>query len=77
MNVLEAYGYSAKQFGGEIVTDCPTLLAVPAIQKRVGLADIGRVDLGRRRARPDPRMSVARPLAERAGARRSGAFQSA
>jgi hypothetical protein len=45
MNVLEAYGYSAKQFGRDVVTDCPTLLAVPAIQKRVGFAEIERLDL--------------------------------
>jgi hypothetical protein len=45
VNALEAYGYSAKQLGQEVVTDCPTLLAVLAIQKRVGFADIDRVDL--------------------------------
>jgi len=44
-NVLEAYGYSAKQLGRDVVTDCPTLLAVPAIQKRVGFAEIERLDL--------------------------------
>jgi hypothetical protein len=45
VNALEAYGYSAKQFGREVVTDCPTLLAVLAIQKRVGFAEIEHVDL--------------------------------
>ena len=45
VNALEAYGYSAKQVGQEVVTDCPTLLAVLAIQKRVGFAEIERVDL--------------------------------
>ncbi|HET6146998.1 MAG TPA: hypothetical protein VFH68_05660 [Polyangia bacterium] len=45
VNVLEAYGYSAKQLGREVVTDCPTLLALPALQKRVGLAEIERLDL--------------------------------
>jgi len=45
VNVLEAYGYSAKQFGRDVVTDCPTLLALPAIQKRVGFAEIERLDL--------------------------------
>ena len=44
-NVLEAYGYSTQQFGRDVVTDCPTLLAVPAIQKRVGFAEIERLDL--------------------------------
>lgn len=45
VNVLEAYGYSAKQFGRDVVTDCPTLLALPAIQKRIGFAEIERLDL--------------------------------
>jgi len=45
VNVLEAYGYSARQLGREVVTDCPTLLAIPAIQKRVGLAEIERLEL--------------------------------
>jgi hypothetical protein len=45
VNVFEAYGYSARQVGSDVVTDCPALLAVPAIQKRVGLAEIERFDL--------------------------------
>ena len=45
VNVLEAYGYSAKQAGRDVFTDCPPLLAVPAIQKRVGLAEIERLEL--------------------------------
>jgi hypothetical protein len=45
VNVLEAYGYSAKQFDCDVVTDCPTLLAIPAIQKRIGFAEIERLDL--------------------------------
>jgi hypothetical protein len=45
VNVLEAYGYSAKQLGRDVVTDCPTLLAVPVIQKRVGFAEIEHLDL--------------------------------
>ncbi len=45
VDVLEAYGYSAKQFGREVVTDCPTLLAVPVIHRRVGFTDIERLDL--------------------------------
>jgi hypothetical protein len=44
-SVLEAYGYSASLEGAQVVTDCPTLLAVPAIQKRVGLAEIEQLDL--------------------------------
>lgn len=45
VGVLEAYGYSATQFGREVVTDCPTLLAVPTIQRKVGFADIERLEL--------------------------------
>ena len=45
VNVLEEYGYSAEQSGPEVVTDCPTLLAVPAIGKRVGFAEVERLDL--------------------------------
>jgi hypothetical protein len=45
VTVLEAYGYSAKQFGRDVVTTCPTLLALPAIQKRVGLGEIEHLDL--------------------------------
>jgi hypothetical protein len=44
VHVLEAYGYSAERSGRDVVTDCPTLLAVPAIEKRVGLAEIERLD---------------------------------
>jgi len=45
MNALEAYGYRAEQSGRDVVTDCPTLLAIPVIQKRVGFAAIERLDL--------------------------------
>jgi len=45
-DVFEAYGYPAEQFGCEVVTDCPTLLALPALEKRVGLAAVERLDLG-------------------------------
>jgi len=45
VSVLEDYGYAARQFGCDVVTDCPTLLAIPAIQKRVGFAEIERLDL--------------------------------
>jgi hypothetical protein len=45
VNVLEAFGYSTKQFGRDVVTNCPTLLAVPAIEKRIGFADIDRLDV--------------------------------
>jgi hypothetical protein len=46
--VLESYGYSATQVGRDVLTDCPTLLAVPVIQRQVGLAAIDRLDLTKR-----------------------------
>jgi hypothetical protein len=53
VNVLEAYGYSARQIGRDVVTDCPTLLAIPAIQKRVGFAAIERLDLNGGKISPE------------------------
>jgi hypothetical protein len=45
VTVLEAYGYWAKQIDRDVITDCPTLLAVPTIQKRLGLAEVEHLDL--------------------------------
>ena len=45
--VLASYGYSATQVGRDVLTDCPTLLAVPAIERQVGLAAIDRLDLAK------------------------------
>ena len=67
VNVLEAYGYSEKQFGCDVVTDCPTLLAIPAIQKRIGFAEIERLDLSGGKLAPEltaeffPATTAARP----------------
>ena len=52
--VLESYGYSAKQVGRDVLTDCPTLLALPAIERQVGLAAIDRLDLMRSAAGSEP-----------------------
>jgi len=35
--ILEQYGFSANQSGKEVVTNCPTLLAAPAIERSIGL----------------------------------------
>jgi hypothetical protein len=40
------------------LTDCPTLLALPAIERRVGLAAIDRLDLMKSAAEPS---EVGRP----------------
>ena len=52
--VLESYGYSAKQVGRDVLTDCPTLLALPAIERQVGLAAIDRLDLMKGAAGAEP-----------------------
>ena len=36
-SILEQYGFSANQSGKEVVTNCPTLLAAPAIERSIGL----------------------------------------
>ena len=43
--VFESYGYEATQTGQEVWTDCPTLLAVPAVERRIGLKAIDRLEL--------------------------------
>jgi hypothetical protein len=52
VNALEVYGYWARQQGPDVVTDCPTLLALPTIQKRVGLSEVERVELAVATDRP-------------------------
>ena len=37
VSILEQYGFSANQSGKEVVTNCPTLLAAPAIERSIGL----------------------------------------
>jgi hypothetical protein len=43
--ILEQYGFSVRQTGREVVTDCPTLLAAPAIERSIGLELVERIDL--------------------------------
>ncbi len=43
--VFEDYGYSAVQIGSDVITDCPILLGVPVVDKRVGLSEVERLDL--------------------------------
>jgi len=50
--VFESYGYRATQMGQDIWTDCPTLLAVPAVERRIGLKAIDRLDLSTAAAWP-------------------------
>jgi hypothetical protein len=43
--ILEQYGFSASQTGNDVVTDCPTLLAAPAIERAIGLELVERIHL--------------------------------
>lgn len=43
--VLEQYGYQASPVGASIDTECPPLLAVPALSKAVGLHRIETVHI--------------------------------
>ena len=43
--VFESHGYRATQTGQDVWTDCPTLLAVPTVERRIGLKAIDRLDL--------------------------------
>ena len=45
VEAFAAYGSSAERSGRDVVTDCPPLLAIPAIQEEVGFAAIERLDL--------------------------------
>jgi hypothetical protein len=44
-NILQQYGFVAEQVGRVVVTDCPTLLAAPAIERSIGLELVDRIDL--------------------------------
>jgi hypothetical protein len=46
--ILEQYGYRAEQVGKEVLTDCPALLAAPAIERTIGLELVERIEVGRR-----------------------------
>jgi hypothetical protein len=43
--VFERYGYRATRRGATVTTDCPTLLAVPVVERAVGLARVEQLDL--------------------------------
>ncbi|HEX3902670.1 MAG TPA: hypothetical protein VH853_07450 [Polyangia bacterium] len=48
--IFEQYGFSAKQIDTEVLTDCPTLLAAPAIERSIGLELVERIDVSSRAA---------------------------
>jgi hypothetical protein len=50
--ILEQYGYRVEQQGREVVTDCPTLLAAPALERSIGLELVERIEVGSGRRGP-------------------------
>ena len=44
-NVFERYGYRASRSGTVLVTDCPSLLAVPVVHREVGFDRVQEVDI--------------------------------
>jgi hypothetical protein len=44
-DVFERYGYRASRNGTLVVTNCPTLLAVPVVDRAVGLDRVLQLDL--------------------------------
>lgn len=46
--IFEQYGFAATQTDREVFTDCPTLLAAPAIERSIGLELVERIDLSAR-----------------------------
>jgi hypothetical protein len=46
--IFEQYGFAAKQSGADVTTDCPTLLAAPAIERAIGFELVVRIDLSNR-----------------------------
>jgi hypothetical protein len=43
--ILQQYGFSAEQDDRSVTTDCPTLLAAPAIERSIGLELVEHIDL--------------------------------
>jgi hypothetical protein len=46
--IFEQYGFTANQTDTEVFTDCPTLLAAPAIERSIGLELVERIDVSPR-----------------------------
>ncbi|HLK90342.1 MAG TPA: hypothetical protein VKZ18_10635 [Polyangia bacterium] len=47
-SIFEQYGFTANQVDTEVLTDCPTLLAAPAIERSIGLELVERIDVSAR-----------------------------
>jgi len=51
VSILEQYGFSASQAGKDVVTNCPTLLAAPAIERSIGLELVEGIEFSSGNAR--------------------------
>jgi hypothetical protein len=47
VNAFVSYGYAADRIGNDVVTDCPSLLAVSSIEREIGFGQIERLDLSK------------------------------
>lgn len=45
VSLLATFGFHAVQAGPDVVTDCPALLAAPAIEHAIGFEQVERIDL--------------------------------
>jgi hypothetical protein len=60
VRVLEQYGYAATPRGPAVMTDCPPLLAVPAVHRSIGFDQIETLNLAEG-SRSEPAPSRASP----------------
>jgi hypothetical protein len=63
VTILEQYGFTALQEGNVVTTDCPTLLAAPAIERSIGLELVEAIDLTIHRPPAAPFNDNGRPQA--------------
>jgi hypothetical protein len=63
VTILEQYGFTALQEGKVVTTDCPTLLAAPAIERSIGLELVEAIDLTIHRPSAAPFNDNSRPQA--------------
>lgn len=47
VNAFVSYGHAADRLGKDVVTDCPSLLAVSSIERLIGFGQIERLDLSK------------------------------
>ena len=45
VEIWKRHGFTAKRSGAAVVTDCPTLWAVPVIKRTIGFDKVERLDI--------------------------------